>query len=98
MGTSRSWAFTSLFALALTAGCGGGDSKTTTTTTTPAKGPEPTTTLPGGRVSPPSSSNTAAATDGAICTPVGAKGRTAQGTALICATVGGGAESRWRPE
>jgi hypothetical protein len=98
MKTPHKWVCTSLVALALTAGCGGGDDKTTTTTTTPAAGPAPTTTLAGGRISPPSSSNAAAATDGAICSPSGAKGRTSQGIALVCVPIAGGNESRWRPE
>jgi len=99
MRTPHKWVCTPIVAFALAAGCGGSSSKTTTTTTTtPAAGPASTTTLPGGRVSPPSSSNAAAATDGATCSPSGAKGRTAQGIALVCAPIAGGNESRWRPE
>jgi len=97
MKTPHKWVGTSLVVFALTAGCGGGDDKTTTTTTTPAPGTAPTSSVVGARTSPPSQSNTAAATD-AICSPVGAKGRTAEGIALVCATIGGGNESRWRPE
>lgn len=36
-------------------------------------------------------------TDGAVCSPVGARGQTNSGLAVVCGAGAAGGESRWRP-
>jgi ABC-type phosphate transport system substrate-binding protein len=84
----------------LTAACGDDkDSKT------PATSPTPQTTL----AAPGTTAQTAGATttvpssvfqnvtDGSTCNPAQARGTTAAGRAMVCTTIAGGNELRWRP-
>jgi len=87
-----------LFALA--AGCGDdGDDTTgttnvpgTTTLATPTTTASPTTTCaPAGRTT------IGGVTDGAVCSQSGANGVTNAGIPMVCMSIAGGGELRWRP-
>ena len=40
---------------------------------------------------------TANVTDGAVCNPLNARGTTSAGRAMVCTTIAGGNDTRWRP-
>lgn len=67
------------------------DPPTTIPTSAPTTGaPGPTTTVPATIIQ--------GVTDGAVCSPAGARGRTQQGLPMVCVPIAGGNELRWRPE
>jgi hypothetical protein len=80
-----------VLALALTAACG--DDEETT----------PSTIAPTTATSRAAASTTAPAavaqgvTDGAVCPTSGARGTTREGLSMVCTTIAGGNETRWRP-
>lgn len=84
---------------ALTAACGDDEEST------PATSPVTQTTLAapgstaqtGGATTTVPSSVFQNVTDGATCTPPQARGTTAAGRAMVCTTIAGGNETRWRP-
>jgi hypothetical protein len=93
MTTARRTLCVLLMASALLGACGDDeeDPPTTIPTSGPTTGPRaPTTTVPATIVQN--------ATDGAVCSPAGVRGRTAQGIPLVCVQIAGGNETRWRPE
>ncbi len=82
-----------LVASALAAACGDDeeDAPTTIPTSAPTTAAAPTTStsVPATVVQN--------ATDGAVCSPRGARGMTRAGLALVCEPIAGGNELRWRP-
>lgn len=90
-----------ILASALTAACGGDDNNKSASSTT-AFSPSTsavvsTTPNPGGSTPTSATAGTIVqgVTDGAVCSPAGARGVTRDGLAMMCANVGG--ETRWRP-
>ena len=81
-----------LVASVLTGACGDDEDDTPTTvpSSAPTTGPSaPTTTVPATVIQ--------GVTDGAVCSPAGARGTTQAGLAMVCTQVAGGNETRWRP-
>ena len=81
-----------LVASALTGACGDDEDEPPTTipTSAPTTGrPAPTTTAPAAVIQ--------RVTDGAVCSPAGARGTTEAGLPMVCTLIAGGNETRWRP-
>lgn len=84
---------------AFTAACGDDEESTPTTSNTPqttiaAPG---TTGLTGGQTTTAPANVSQNVTDGAVCPQPNARGSTAAGRAMVCTTIAGGNETRWRP-
>ncbi len=88
-----------LVLFALTAACGDDEESTPSTSNTPqttvaAPG---TTGLTGGATTTAPANVVQNVTDGATCNPPNARGVSAAGRAMVCTTIAGGNETRWRP-
>jgi hypothetical protein len=88
--------------LVFTAACGDDDDNGTTVTTGQTIPTTPTTAAGGTTIRTTSTTVPGLqlnVTDGAVCSPLGARGQTRDGLALVCGAgaAGGAGESRWRP-